>query len=393
MSQQRPTHTKITPNEVTSVVWNVARYIATGVEPDNVSVTMTRIVPLPEADASDLLPGAASINGPIITQPINGNLLALNAVYRVDLTFSADVNTTVELQAFLYVENASPYPMSGVSLLEFRQRCGSMLNDLILVEATADTETDDLSSLVDMNTITLPLGELKNRIIYFYDGTSENIGLQRVITENFPGEGRIRWNNNINVPVKAGDRAELWNHRAQGLRPSQMNEFIKIAHAEASVYNHTNMTLTVTDDFTATEPNNTITIPTGISKIYQVQYMTADQVWIDVPKSIPAGPGYWVDPYSRVLTINRPVSTWADGSVIRIMVRGREFPLERDTDVSMINAEWICARACELACTALVNRNPDQNVYRDKMYKYERIAQSMRTLIVPRTRVGTTLEW
>jgi len=386
-------YVKITPLEAIPLAWDVGDMLATGETPDSPSVTLTRIVPVPELDVSSLLPGAPFVSGDTVTQIIDGSALALNGIYRASLVFSPNSYTSREVQTYIYVVNASPYTSSGVTLRELRQRCGSMLNDMILVEATADSDPSDLSSLVDMNTVTLPIGELKNRVIYFYGGQSENIGLQRVVTENFPGEGRVRWNIGLTLPVKSGDRAELWNHRAQGIRPSQMNEFLRIAHQEASVYSHVLMTITVADNFTSTEPSNTIAIPQGVSKVEGVQYLSSDQVWTPIPKAAPGGPGYWIEPYTRILTINRPISTWADGSIVRILARGREFQLEHDGDTTIVNAEWLCARACELACTALLNRNPDQNVYRDKMYKYERITQSMRTLIIPRTKVGTMLEW
>lgn len=381
----------IKTTEVVPYSWNMSGLLDAGETIDSVEGSMTRIVPLPELDVTDIaLPYTPTINGDFITIQFDGSLLTLNNVYRVAITFTTSNFVTHEVQSFVYVQNETPYPNAGITLRELRQRCGTMLNDMILVEATANGSA---STFIDMNTVTLPTGELKNRIIYFYGGTRENIGQQRTIDGNITSEGKLIWNNDVPAATVTGDLAELWNHRAQGLRPHQMNDFIRIAHQEASVYNHVQMTIEVSQEFSSTEPNNTVDIPFGVSKIERVQYMTGDQVWVDVPKVAPGGPGYWVDTYSRVLTINRPVSTWARGSVIRLLVRGREFPLVNDGDTTIINAEWLCARACELACTALVNRNPDQNVYRDKMYKYERIAQSMRTLIVPRTRAGTMLEW
>jgi len=394
MTQPMPVHIILRPTDLIPYEWDMASYVAADEVMDAVTATVTRIVPPPDTDVTaETILAPPSSSGTVVTIQLNGSLFDLNAVYRLDITFMPNVNTTQTVQSFIYVRNVNPYPENGISLLELRQRCGSMLNDMILTEATYTNASDDKASFTDINNITLPTGELKNRIIYFYSGTKENIGQQRTIRENFPEEGRLLWNMDLPQPPKTGDKAELWNHRAQGIRPQQMNEFIKIAHSEASVYNHVVQTITITDDFTSTEPSNTIVVPMGVSKIERVQYMTVDQVWVDVDRSDPGGPGYWVDEYNRVLTINRPISTWASGSVVRLIVRGREQPLLEDSDTTRINAEWICARACELACTALVNRNPDQNVYRDKMYKYERVAQSMRTLIVPRTKAGTTLEW
>lgn len=384
----------IRPSEIIPYTWDMSSLLLVDETIDNVTAVMTRVVPLPELDVTaTAMPYTPSISDEFITAQIDGGLLVVNGVYLLSITFITSESVSNTVQAYIYCKNASPYPQSGITLRELRQRCGTMLNDMILVEATYDNLPDDLASFTDGNTVTLPTGELKNRIIYFYGGTRENIGLQRTITESFSADGRLLWNNDLPQPPKIGDQAELWNHRAQGIRPHQMNDFIKIAHAEASVYNHVPMVLEISEDFTSTEPNNIVSIPQGVGKIEAVQYMTSDRVWLDIPKATPGGPGYWVDTYSRVLTINRPVSTWANGSIVRIMARGREFPLVNDEDSTVINAEWLCARACELACTALVNRNPDQNVYRDKMYKYERIAQSMRTLIVPRTKAGPTLEW
>jgi hypothetical protein len=394
MSSTTPSRITITPNEVITYTWDMTDLLADGETLDAVDATMTRLVALPELDVTDTaLPFPPAVDGNLVSLQLDGTLLTVNSVYRIGITFMPNVDTTLEEQTFLYVRNASPYPTTGITLRELRQRCGTMLNDLILTEATYSNAADDLSSWTDTDTITLPTGELKNRIIYFYGGTAANIGQQRVISENFSAEGRLLWNTDLPSPPQRGDRAELWNHRAQGVRPLQMNDFIKIAHAEASVYNHTMLTIEISEDFTSTEPDNTVAIPSGVSKIERVQYMTNDRVWVDIAKATPGGPGYWIDTYNRTMTINRPISTWADGSIIRIMARGREYPLVNDDDTTIINAEWLCARSCELACTALVNRNPDQNVYRDKMYKYERIAQSMRTLIVPRTKAGTTLEW
>ena len=381
----------IRTTETTTYSWRMSSLLNEGETIDVVSSTMTRIVPLPELDVTaTALPGAPTIDSETISVIVDGTLLTLNEVYRLVISFSTSEGLGHEVQAYVYVKNDSPYPMGGITLRELRQRCGVMLNDMFLVEATSD---GGMTYFVDTNTITLPNGELKNRIIYFVSGTRENIGQQRTIDTNITSEGKVIWNYDLPRAVQEGDVAEMWNHRAQGLRPTQMNDFIRIAHQEASVYNHVNLTMTISDDFTSTEPNNTIDIPQGISKITGVQYLTGDSVYVDIPKATPGGPGYWVDTYNRVLTINRPISTWANGSVVRIIARGREFPLVNDSDSTIINAEWLCARACELACTALVNRNPDQNVYRDKMYKYERIAQSMRTLIVPRTKAGTMLEW
>lgn len=391
MSSTSPTHIRITPSEIIPYSWDVSDLLGTGETIGAVAATLTRIVPLPETDVTaDILLDAPSVTGNFITIGLNGSLMTLNSVYRLEITFQPNPDTTLAIQSFIYCQNANPYPVQGLTLRELRQRCGTMLNDMFMVEATEDGTP---TSFVDTNTITLPTGELKNRIIYFIGGQSANINVQRTIDSNVTSSGTLYWQADLPAATKRGDRAELWNHRAQGIRPLQMNDFINIAHSEASVYNHVLMTITITDDFDSAEPNNTITVPSGVSKIERVQYLSNDQVWIDVPKGAPGGPGYWVDVYNRVLTIGRPMSTYAGGAVVRLLVRGRENPLVNDDDTTIINAEWLCARACELACTALVNRNPDQNVYRDKMYKYERIAQSMRTLIVPRARAGTMLEW
>jgi hypothetical protein len=272
----------------------------------------------------------------------------------------------------------------ATSRTTIRQDVGTALGDMFIATATSAGTT---TTFLDVNTLVLPANEYKGRTIWFSDGTVANLEQSRKINGSTPGTGTVQWAVALPSATAAGDEAEMWNLRGTGWEPQEINRLIKMAHREAQ--EHIPIPLT-SSEFTWDEDAPTLTIPEAMIAVTGVEYQhQVSEAWNAIPRAQRRGaPGYYVQREDRTIRIDGPLRYGLDGFTLRIHGEQRESPMVDDSDLTQINVEYLVARVCEMACSALLLRTPDPGLVRDKMLTFQGEARAKRTMAIPRRAVN-----
>lgn len=261
-----------------------------------------------------------------------------------------------------------------------RQNVGTQLGDMVLCTATSAGTT---TTFLDVNNLVLPNNEYKGRTIWFRDGTLANLEQSRKINASTFATGTVQWGVALPEATAEGDEAELWNLRGTGWEPQEINRLITIAHREAQ--EHIPIPMTSSEmDFSYDDP--VLTIPEAMVTVTGLEFQDAGHSgWRSVEYGQRTGaPGWRVDRASREIRIDGNWRYRLDGYTLRIHGEQKESPLEDDTDLTAINAEYLIARVGELACGALLLRTPEPGLIRDKQMQFREEARFKRTMAVPR---------
>lgn len=255
-----------------------------------------------------------------------------------------------------------------------RQDVGYTLGDLILLTATSNGST---TTFLDNVNCFLPNSEYRGTRLYFTSGS--NSGLQATVTDSTQSTGTLTFSP-ARTSTTTGNTAELWNWQGNGFLPDNINMFIQQAHREAMQYFPLPALAEESDAFDRDYPF--ITIPDTFRAVTGLQWLDSDENWRSVARAKgPGKPGYWVDKAGRSIVLNGGARESLSDGTYRVRGYTMEAELTSDTSETVVNAEWLRARVCELACTAMMNRMPE---LRDKVALYKGDAQLKRTMIVGR---------
>lgn len=255
-----------------------------------------------------------------------------------------------------------------------RQDVGYTLGDLILLAATSNGLT---TTFIDALNCYLPNNEYRGTRLYFTSAPNNN--LQATVTGSSQSTGTLTFTP-ARTSTQSSNTAELWNWQGNGFLPDNINYFIRQAHREAMQYLPIPAVAEESVSFDRDDP--VIAIPDTYRAVTGVQWLDDDENWHAAPRAKgPGKPGYWVEKASRTIQIMGQARTDLDGRIYRVRGYLMEDELTEDDDVTTVNAEWLRARVCELACTAMLNRMPE---LRDKVALYKGDAQLKRTMIVNR---------
>jgi hypothetical protein len=254
-----------------------------------------------------------------------------------------------------------------------------------IVTASVDGTT---TSLTDINTLWLPRNEYKGQTIYFTGGTVDNLGQSRKIVSSNPTTSQVQWSLPLPVMNFSGDEAELWCKLGYGWEPTAINRMIEMAHREAQEY----LPVAYTSEPIPWDSDNpVITLVAAIQEVNAIEYQTSDDGdWGEVlPAPRRSSSGWWLDNSSRTVRIDGAARGYmSGGGNVRLHARVRESPLTTDSDITLVNAEYLVARVCEMAYGSKVISHPDPGLVRDRMLYFQRDAQVKRTMASPRR--GTT---
>lgn len=255
-----------------------------------------------------------------------------------------------------------------------RQDVGYTLGDMKLLTATSNGLT---TTFIDNVNLFLPNNEYRGTRLRFT--SSPNLGLEATVTASTQSTGSLTFTP-ARTSTAAGNTAELWNWQGNGFLPENINYFIQQAHREAQQYFPLPAYAEETDEFDRIDPE--IAIPDTFRAVTGLQWIDGDDNWRAVKRAKkPGAPGYWVEKAGRVIVLNGNAREGMSGYPYRVRGYVMEDELTADDDVTVVNAEWLRARVCELACTAMLNRMPE---LRDKVALYKGDAQQKRAMIVAR---------
>jgi hypothetical protein len=261
---------------------------------------------------------------------------------------------------------------------QIRQDVGTQLGDMIVSVATAEGTT---TSFTDANTLVLPTNEYKGRTIWFSDGTASNLEASRKI--NASATSSVSWAVALPAVPAIGDEAELWNLRGTGWEPQEINRLISIAHREAQEHLPIEAE---SDEFTWDADDPFLNIPENMIAVTGVHWQEPNtENWRTLPMAKRIGAhGYRVIRHNRTIEILGYPQYALDTRTMVIQGYQRESDLEDDTDETAVNREYLVARVCELACSALLMRSPEAGLLRDKLQMYRQESQVKRTMAIPR---------
>lgn len=260
---------------------------------------------------------------------------------------------------------------------QVRQDIGTTLGDMLLLTATANGST---TTFIDALNLPLPNNEYRGCRLYFTSSPNDN--LQATVTASTQSSGTLTFAPARSSTV-AGNTAELWNWQGNGFQPDHINRFIGQAHREAMQYLPVPAHAEESDAFDGNDP--TIDVPATFRAVTGVQWQDDDLNWRSIPRAKgPGKPGYWVERASREIQVMGAARDVMDGRIYRVRGYLMESDLDDDTDTTAVNAEWLRARVCELACTAIVQRAANPALLRDKIALYKGDAQVKRAMVVGR---------
>ena len=380
--------------EILPIEFNVSSLLPSGASIDAVDCTLTRIDPLPSADAPSTWEGTLDFltDPQSIVQYVDSTDLSQGYIYRLDATFDYTDLDLVRQTVTTIIEIATETAVNtrGMSRLEIRQMVGVGTGDLVIARATQDG-TD--AQFFDVSKLLRPREEYVGRRIYFVGGTSENLGLIRRITSANSSTGMVQWSGVLPAFTQEGDIAELWSRHELGWEPDDVNRFIKQAHLEASSHFQVSATAEL-GTFSYSDP--VLSIPSSFVAVTGLEWYderiphTTDWTSLDRSRNR-NGPGYWVDKSNRTVIIAGNPRRSLDAKTVRIRGYIKERPLEYDADVTNLNIEWIVARVKELMFDQLSMRTDNIQVAMGKAAQFRQEAMVKRTMVVPRR--AANVDW
>jgi hypothetical protein len=380
--------------EILPIEFNVSALLPAAVSIEAVECTLTRIDPLPAADAPDTWEGTLDFatDPQVIVQYVDSTDLSEGYIYRLDATFDytdldlirQTVTTIIEINTVTAVNTR------GMSRLEIRQMAGMGTGDLIVARASQDGTN---VQFYDDGKLLRPREEYVGRRIYFVGGTAENLGKIRRIISASSASGLVQWSSTLPAATQEGDIAELWGRHELGWEPDDVNRFIAQAHLEASSHFQISATAEL-GAFSASSPS--LSIPSSFVAVTGVEWYdesiphTTD--WTNLDKARNRnGPGYWVDKANRTVLIAGNPRRTLDSKTVRLRGYIKERPLEYDADVTNLNVEWIVARVKELMFNQLSMRTDNIQVAMSMAAQFRQEAMVKRTMVMPRR--AANVDW
>lgn len=238
---------------------------------------------------------------------------------------------------------------SGTTRQTIRRTIADILQDLIVVEATADSDAGviiDEENLVDSDRSYI------NSYVRATGGTVSNLGAVRKVLTSTQAQGMITLLSDLPADVTEGDEFELVNLRGIGFRFQEyhrsINDAIRILREGEFLVP---MIETLAANFDEDTP--TITVPTDMAYVHRVQYKVTNlepDEWFDIPRArIKDAYGSGWTPVGQTGVIAIQGSWWrndADGNAVRVWGASRPADLDDDDDVFPGPTEFIVNYAC-----------------------------------------------
>lgn len=384
MSSTSPTRFTMATTEYLPLSWDAVNLLEAGQSVTNVTVTLTRVDPLPELAVPAALGGSPSVSGTLVTQYVDGSELAEGASYEVAVTFVAAPSATIWTMSSIIEVPAVPPISTGTSLRQLRQRVGRLLGDMLLLKATANgTDT----SFIDTDNLIMPDNGYRGHDVLMVSSASQNRGKIRRVLSSTQGTGRINFISPLPVATAEGDTAELWNKHGSGWRPQEVNDHIREAHQRAMAHAPVEAIVPLG---TWSRGTPSIDVPSRVVAVYGMQWLGADQEWSDViPAARPNGPGYWPSKADRKLYVSGYWREAMDQREVRLLGYCLEPELLGDDDETAINAEWLVVEACRNLLSVAMDRLPDQRAIQQRIGPMMQEAIAKRTMAAGRRQPNT----
>ena len=228
-----------------------------------------------------------------------------------------------------------------------------------LLAATANGTT---TSFIDTERLQGPDNAYRGALLYFAGGA--NLGTYRHVQSSSQSAAQLTWGTPATSTV-AGDEAELWNLRGEGVDPVQVNEAINdaIANLAKNAWIPVNGNVAAAFDQTVA----TVAVPAALTRgMYGVDYQdrvdTARWIEVDGGGEDPTV-GWWYDRANAVVAVGGWWRTFLDAATLRIRGYGGTAALAADTDATPIDAEAIVTEVVRLLVMTNAVKNPDLDRY------------------------------
>lgn len=235
---------------------------------------------------------------------------------------------------------------SKIALRDIRSMVARQMRDHRSITATSGSETTitDPFTLLD-NTDHFRGGEFIVR-----KGHPENMGLKRKVVSSSYESATITFLPPLPQPVGEGDQFDIYNFSRVRATISDYDNAINDAIRQAHPQNREEMYYDVYRGYDHTIRG--VKIPDGFIAVFGVQYQNEHGHFVDIDMLN----GWDVDTVRRVIV---PHQSWINrltGSPVRIYGYGRARELEKESDMTTTDVEWIIDSAVGSLTTAMMDQ-------------------------------------
>jgi hypothetical protein len=263
----------------------------------------------------------------------------------------------------------------SATLRDLRRDISDRLGDLLIITATADGSDStftDQSNLIGEN--------YAGRQLYIADAEDDaNVGLTRFVDSFTLTSRTITFSPALPGEIHEGDEAELHNTRGVGWRVEEKHRAINRAIRSSGAM--VPKVVQLTTAFSQT--TETITIPSQLKLVNQVEWEDTDGYWRSVTRAAGWGRGGWWILPGGTLSVTGSFAWDMDGYPVRLSGYGDPDELVDDAAETEVDAEYVIAQTTVELLKAQLVRNPTPE--RERMFVDAREeARALRPKAIPR---------
>ncbi len=221
------------------------------------------------------------------------------------------------------------------------------------VEELTATVGGTPSTFVDQLNLYKESGTLRGRMLYLTSGT--NASLVRRVQSNDKDTYTLSLDSALPLATAAGDLAQLYNFRDQGVSIAMVHSAIN----HAIMYVREDYRVPVADAIAGTFAYDApvLTLSSTIKAFAGVDIQSDEGEWIELP-----GYDTHVDQWARTLTLKGYTLGTADGRALRVRGFGYPTTLTNDSTDCPVDFEWLIQQAAANVLFELARKRLDPSV-------------------------------
>lgn len=241
--------------------------------------------------------------------------------------------------------------VTGDSRRTMRRRVGAKLGDFVLLTATANGSTTTFTDAIRLRSS----ARYEGRTALFASGAND--GLERFVSGSSSTTLTVA---TLTAATVIGDSCELWNERTKGWTPTEVNDALDTAIADAAAIGGVEVAASITPLFN--KSTAVIDIPTTLTHVYAVEYRDDDGFWKRVPRASGAGRGgYWLRGIDGDVEVQGDWRETLNGRTVRLLGYGQPSPLTSDAGLVGCNSTWLLLATCALLMESGAHKAPGED--------------------------------
>ncbi len=273
----------------------------------------------------------------------------------------------------------------SIPLSDLRRRVLRRLGDG--GEILTATSNGTTTTFIDALNVSSAAENRDGQFITPLTGTAGNIGKTARVTTTTDASNRLTFTPAFPFATAVGDVIETTNYRGIGFRPDQIVNAINDAINDAYPLGLIEVSADV-NGFNA-DPPGTVVVPLNMREVYDVAFI--DSAGYSRPLRIASRTnryGVSFDAVAGTINIAGVPAIDANNNVLRLFGYARQPALALDSDVCLLNAEYIVSRACYHLALAKISSDPS---YGQMVSVFLKESEMLRSRVRTQRKPGTTL--